>query len=186
MAIASDLIGKVLCTQIGGKQCKGIIVETEAYAGITDKASHAYNGKRTPRTEIMYHSGGVSYVYLCYGIHHLFNIVTNIQGTPHAALIRAIEPIDGIHFMQERHAIEHQSFKLGNGPGNLSKSLGISIAHTGVDLTGELIWLEDHGFSYTPQDIVASPRVGVAYAKEDALLPYRFRLKGSRWTSPQK
>src|SRR5688572_7863163 len=88
--VAKELLGKVLCTKWNGKTTSGIITETEAYEGITDRASHAYRGRRTERTEIMYSEGGTAYVYLCYGMHHLFNVVTNKKDIPHAVLIRAV------------------------------------------------------------------------------------------------
>jgi DNA-3-methyladenine glycosylase len=186
VAIAQDLLGKILCTRIDNKWCAGIIVETEAYAGITDKASHAYGNKRTARTETMFMEGGTAYVYLCYGIHHLFNVVTNVKGIPHAALIRAIEPIEGIEHMLERKEKSGPSYSIGNGPGSLSKSMGIHCGLSGTSLQGDAIWIEDRSIQVASNQIIASPRVGVAYAKEDALLPYRFRIKDHPWTSPAK
>ncbi|MES2780549.1 MAG: DNA-3-methyladenine glycosylase [Bacteroidota bacterium] len=186
VAIAQNLLGKILCTNIENKRCAGIIVETEAYAGIIDKASHAYGNRRTSRTEIMFREGGVAYIYLCYGIHHLFNVVTNIDGVPHAALIRAIEPIEGIEYMLERRGKTKVDYTLGNGPGSLSKSLGIHYGLTGISLQDTHIWIEDRGIHIPQKQIIASPRVGVAYAKEDAMLPYRFRIKDNPWTSPAK
>lgn len=186
VAIAQDLLGKILCTHIENKWCAGIIVETEAYAGITDKASHAYGNRRTSRTETMFSEGGIAYVYLCYGIHHLFNVVTNVHGIPHAALIRAIEPIEGIDFMLERKGKSKVDYSIGNGPGSLSKSLGIHYGLSGTSLQDDCIWIEDRGIVVPKNQIIASPRVGVGYAKEDALLPYRFRIKDNPWTSPAK
>jgi DNA-3-methyladenine glycosylase len=184
VAIAKDLVGKILVTHIDGKLCSGLIVETEAYAGVTDKASHAYGGKNTPRTQPMFQQGGIAYIYLCYGIHHLFNVVTNIEGIPHAALIRAIEPIEGVSHMLERRGLTELSFNLTNGPGKVSKALGLTSSLSGSSLTGNHIWIEDRGIVIHPKNIIKSARVGVAYAKEDALLPYRFRIKGNQWTSP--
>ena len=122
--LSKNLLGKKLVTNINNKLTSGLIVETEAYLGINDKASHAYSGKKTNRTNIMYHKGGVAYVYLCYGMHSLFNIVCNIKNIPHAILIRAIEPIDGIDIMKSRRKIN--GVNLTNGPGKLSKALGIT------------------------------------------------------------
>ncbi|WP_289661277.1 DNA-3-methyladenine glycosylase [Flavobacterium panacagri] len=181
--LAKDLLGKVLHTQIDGKTTSGIIVETEAYFGVQDKASHAYGGRRTNRTETMYSSGGVSYVYLCYGIHHLFNIVSSVEGEPHAVLIRAIEPLEGKEIMEERRNMAFSKAAITSGPGSAAKALGIDASFNKKDLNGEEIWLEDHGIRYDEEEIVATPRVGVAYAQEDALLPWRFFVKGNKYVS---
>jgi DNA-3-methyladenine glycosylase len=173
--ISRELLGKVLCTDIDGKFASGIITETEAYRGVVDKASHAYNNRRTNRTEIMFGEGGKAYVYLCYGIHYLFNIVTNKAETPHAILVRAITPLDGIETIMERRNVSKLVPKTTIGPGTVSKALGITTKHTGVDLTGDTIWLEDRGIKVKPKDIIVGPRIGIDYAEEDALLPYRFR-----------
>ena len=175
--IAKDLLGKYLLTLLEDTATGGMIVETEAYAGPEDRASHAYNSRRTSRTEIMFHEGGVAYVYLCYGIHHLFNIVTNVEGIPHAILIRAIEPSDGIDQMLLRRNMKEVSPKLSGGPGTLTQALGIKTTHTQTDLTDEQIWLEDRGFLVPEDEIIAGPRVGVSYAGEDAENPWRFQLK---------
>ncbi|MFL5763002.1 MAG: DNA-3-methyladenine glycosylase [Bacteroidia bacterium] len=186
VALSKDLLGKYLCTKINGKLTAGIITETEAYAGEIDKASHAFGNRRTKRTEIMFADGGVSYVYLCYGIHHLFNIVTNFKDVPHAILIRAIKPVTGIKTMLERRNIEPQKDlkgqidrdykKISGGPGTVTQALGITTAYSGIDLTGNKIWIEDRGLKVNKKDIIAGPRVGVDYAGEDAKLPYRFIL----------
>ena len=175
--IAKDLLGKYLLTRLEDTVTGGMIVETEAYAGPEDRASHAYNSRRTSRTEIMFHEGGVAYVYLCYGIHHLFNIVTNVEGIPHAVLIRAIEPTDGVELMLHRRNMKEVSPKLSGGPGTLTQALGIKTTQTQTDLTGEQIWLEDRGFLVPEDEIIAGPRVGVSYAGEDAENPWRFQLK---------
>lgn len=174
--LARDLIGKTLCTRINNTLTCGIITETEAYAGVIDKASHAYGGRRTNRTETMYSKGGVSYVYLCYGIHRLFNIVTNAADIPHAVLIRAIYPVEGIEQMVIRRGVKF-SDKLCVGPGKVSQALGIELAHNAISLTGKEIWLQDDGISINPSDVRVGTRIGVDYAGEDARLPYRF------WTS---
>lgn len=184
--IARELLGKVLVTNISGTYTSGMIVETEAYAGITDKASHAYNNRRTTRTEIMYMHGGVSYVYLCYGIHHLFNVVTNVQDIPHAILIRAVEPIDGIEAMLERRGKDKVQPSLTAGPGAMSMALGIHTKHTGLSLSGPEIFIEDRGIKIRSSDIVAATRVGVAYAMDDALRPYRFYIKDNPFVSRGK
>ncbi|RYD79415.1 MAG: DNA-3-methyladenine glycosylase [Sphingobacteriales bacterium] len=187
VALSRDLLGKYLFTNINDEGLTGgIIVETEAYAGATDKASHAHMNRFTNRTKIMYEAGGVAYVYLIYGFYYLLNFVTNIQGIPHAVLIRAIEPSDGIPLMLKRRKIETLLPKITAGPGVLTQALGIDKTHNGMDLTGDTIWVEDRGLSYPDEEIIASPRVNVAYAKEDALLPWRFRVKGNKYTSPAK
>ncbi|UYQ92279.1 DNA-3-methyladenine glycosylase [Chitinophaga horti] len=184
--IAKSLLGKLLVTEFNSMRTAGIIVETEAYAGVKDKASHAYNARRTARTEIMYAAGGVAYVYLCYGIHHLFNVVTNKQDVPHAVLVRALEPVEGIDIMLERCGKNKLDYTLTAGPGSLTKALGIRTNYTGIDLTGNEIWIEDGPSKLPASQIVAGTRVGVAYAKEDALLPYRFSVKKSPWVSRGK
>ncbi len=181
--LAKDLLGKVLCTQIDGKITSGIIVETEAYFGVQDKASHAYGGRRTNRTEIMFGSGGVSYVYLCYGIHHLFNIVSAAEGEPHAVLIRAIEPFKGIEIIEERRNIPASKASISSGPGSAAKALGIDASFNKKELCGDEVWIEDYGTRYSEDEIAAVPRVGIAYAEEHALLPWRFFIKGNKYVS---
>ncbi len=182
--ISRDLLGKYLFTKIDGKTTAGIITETEAYAGEIDKASHAYNNRRTNRTEIMFAEGGVSYVYLCYGIHHLFNVVTNFKNQPHAVLIRAVKPAEGLKTILERRNLEPTKEqidfvlkgkkKIAGGPGTVSQAMGIRTKHSGLDLTKNVIWIEDRGIQIQSKDIIIGPRVGVDYAEEDAKLPYRF------------
>lgn len=177
VSVARELLGKVLCTSLGDGMTSAIIVETEAYEGITDKASHAYGGRRTKRTEPMFGPGGRAYVYLCYGIHHLFNVVTNQQGIPHAVLIRAGEPLSGTGLMLQRRSKSKPDKTLLAGPGSLAKALGITTDHTGLSLTQGEIWIEDQGFEIDNDSIVVGPRVGVDYAGKDALRPYRFSAK---------
>lgn len=184
--IARDLLGKVLVTNFEGKYCTGRIVETEAYNGIVDKASHAYNSRRTKRTATMYQAGGIAYVYLIYGIHHLFNVVTNIEEEPHAVLIRAIEPLVGINTMMERMKKAIPDYTIGKGPGNVSKALGISTMHTGVSLMNKEIFISDDGTRIKPSSIIATKRIGIDYAAEDALLPYRFIVKNNLYVSGKK
>jgi len=184
LLISRELLGKVLCTNFYNKLTSGIIVETEAYGGITDKASHAYGGRRTKRTETMYAKGGSAYVYLCYGIHHLFNIVTSKENTPHAVLIRAIQPRDGIEIMLQRRNKKKIDHTLTSGPGSLTRALGITVKNSGTFLMDNLIWLEDQNINYTNQDILATPRVGVQYAGKDAQNPWRFQVENSPWVSP--
>ena len=183
--IAQELLGKLLVTEIGGVRTSGRIVETEAYAGKTDRASHAWNDRRTRRTETIYSHGGVAYVYLCYGIHHLFNVVTNQQDVPHAVLVRGLEPVEGIDTMLWRCGKQKLDTTLTAGPGSLSKALGITTALTGESLSGDVLWIEDAP-RIPKTAIVAGTRVGVAYALDDAYLPYRFSVKGNKWVSKGK
>jgi len=174
--VSRDLIGKVLCTHIDGLTTSAIITETEAYAGIDDKASHAFGRRRTKRTEPMFAAGGVAYVYLCYGIHHLFNVVTNRADVPHAVLVRAGKPLTGLTAMLERRGKVKEDRSLLGGPGSLAKALGIQTEHTGTDLTDGAIWIEDQGIEIDALSISSGPRIGVDYAEEDAARPYRFTL----------
>lgn len=176
LQIAEELLGKLLITHKGGITTSGRIVECEAYGGITDKASHAFGGRRTNRNEVMYGQGGSAYIYLCYGIHHLFNVVTNLKNIPHAILIRSLEPVEGIKDMLLRSGKKQADNKLTRGPGNLSKALGIYTSDSGTALTGKNIFLADDGFRYSKKEIFTSPRIGVDYAGKDAALPYRFYI----------
>jgi len=184
--IARELLGKVLVTNINGQHTAGIIVETEAYAGPTDKACHAFCNRRTRRTNVMFEEGGVAYVYLCYGIHHLLNVVTHVADAPYAVLIRGIEPLEGIDEMLERRGAELFKPSLTAGPGSLSAAMGIKTALSGVSLQGPEIFIEDRGIKIPESEIVAGTRVGVAYAAEDALLPYRFSIKANKYVSKGK
>jgi DNA-3-methyladenine glycosylase len=181
VTIARDLLGKYLCTRIDGQYTSGMICETEAYEGETDRASHAWNGRRTERTEVMYAVGGTAYVYLCYGVHSLFNVVSNAQGIPHAILVRGIIPSEGLEIMVTRSGKENIPENFGIGPGKVSKILGIHYTHTGTDLTrttgDPAIWIEDRGVNIDPHRIQTGTRIGVDYAGKDALLPYRFRVE---------
>ncbi len=184
VAISRDLLGKVLCTYVGGLTTRAIITETEAYAGVSDRASHAFGGRRTKRTEPMFGPGGFAYVYLCYGIHHLFNVVTNGEDVPHAVLIRAGSPLTGLDAMLARRGKEKEDRSLLGGPGSLAKALGITTELTGVSLSGDRIWIEDKGIRVPDDMITAGPRVGVDYAGEDALRPYRFLIDAAKLERP--
>ncbi len=172
--LARATLGKVLCTNLNGVITKGVISETEAYNGIHDKACHAFGGKRTARTETMFLEGGHAYVYLCYGIHHLFNIVTGVKNNPTAILVRGIHPTEGIKYMETRRnkSVKQKSFS--SGPGTASQALGISTEHDAIGLNSNTIWLEDHGIRPKTEEILVGPRIGVDYAGEDSQLPYRF------------
>jgi DNA-3-methyladenine glycosylase len=183
VALSKDLLGKYLFTCIDGVITGGYIVETEAYNGIIDKASHAYGNRQTHRTKTMFMQGGVAYVYLCYGIHEMFNVVTSGEGRPHAILIRAIEPTDGIEAMLYRRNMLSVKPNITSGPGSVAKALGISRNINAFSLQSDTIWIEDRGLTFPDEAIAAVPRVGVAYAAEDALLPYRFYVKGNIYVS---
>jgi DNA-3-methyladenine glycosylase len=173
---ARDLLGKALFTQLDGVRTAGLITETEAYMGVKDRASHAFGGRRTARNEVMYAAGGVAYVYLCYGIHHLFNVVVLQKDIPHAVLIRAIHPIAGQEAMLARRGVKKLTTA---GPGTLTQALGIRTTHNGEDLTGQRIWIEDAGIEVPKKHIITGPRIGVDYAGADAHLPYRYRIAPS-------
>jgi len=181
--ISKELLGKILVTNWKGLITSGRIVECEAYAGVIDKASHAAGGRRTARTEIMFGDGGSAYVYLCYGIHHLFNVVTNSKDIPHAILIRALEPIEGIEEMLLRTGKKKFDNTLTRGPGNVSKALEIFTKHSGMSLLNKKLFIADDGLNYKKNEIGSSPRIGVDYAGADALLPYRFYVKGNPFVS---
>ncbi len=183
VAISKSLIGKYLFTCINGLLTGGYIVESEAYNGIIDKASHAYGNRKTPRTQTMFEEGGIAYIYLCYGIHEMLNVVTSVEGQPHAILIRAIEPTTGIDIMQARRNMPVVKPNITSGPGSVAKALGIDRKLNGISLQSDTLWIEDRGLSFNDEEIAAVPRVGVAYAGQDALLPYRFYVKGNKYVS---
>lgn len=186
LKIAKELLGKVIVTNFKGEHTAGRIVETEAYAGEGDRASHAWGGRRTNRTEVMYGIGGTAYVYLCYGIHQMFNVVTNQQGIPHAILVRAAAPLEGIDIMLQRTGKEKLDYTLTKGPGNVGKALGFFTRHTGLHLFGEELFIADDGYRLKKTEIVATPRIGVDYAGEDAALPYRFIIRDNPYVSGKK
>lgn len=182
--IARLLLGKNLMVKSGDHISGGTIVETEAYSGAVDRASHAYKNKLTERTKTMFEKGGRAYVYLCYGIHHLFNVVTNREGFPDAVLIRALQPLYIPLISENSNGNRPEELvPLTNGPGKLSKALGIGLQHNGMDLRGEDIWIEDAGCQVVKENIVYSKRIGVDYAGEDANLNWRFYLKDNQWIS---
>ena len=184
--IARELLGKILVTHFDGIFTAARITETEAYNGAADKASHAYQNRRTQRTETMFAPGGTAYVYLCYGIHHLFNVVTNKQEIPHAVLIRSAAPLAGIEEMLLRTLKAKADSTLTKGPGNVSRALGIRTAHSGVNLLGDELFIADDGYRLRPSEVLATRRIGVDYAGVDALLPYRFIVKDSPFISGKK
>ena len=183
LQIARELLGKIVITAIEGVVTSGRIVETEAYVGITDKASHSYLRKRTDRNEHMYAKAATSYVYICYGIHQMFNVVTNEKEIPDAVLIRAVEPLEGIDKMLARRGKKKQDSTLTKGPGNVGRALGINKIHSGVNLMGDTIYIVSDDFEINKMDIGSSMRIGVDYAGQDALLPYRFFIRGNKYVS---
>ncbi len=190
LLIARELLGKHLVTHFDGQRTAGIITEVEAYRAPDDRACHAYANRRTPRTEVMFRPGGCAYIYLCYGLHHLFNVVTGPEGRAHAILIRAIEPTDGLHLMCTRRQYPHphqltprQHIALTTGPGALAQALGLHTSQSGQSLTDPQspMWIEDAGYTPASADIARGPRIGVAYAGECAVWEWRFWLLSSAY-----
>ena len=187
MKIAGELLGKVLVTEIDGVLTSGRIVETEAYLGESDRASHAWNGRFTPRTKVMFEEGGLAYVYLCYGIHHLFNVVTSRKGEPRVVLIRALEPLEGLEKMRQRSGILANDQKMTSGPGNLSRALGITVMHTGNSLTSNHLYIADDGYRLSPGRVAVTPRIGVDGAgPEAASFPCRYIIADNPFVSAQR
>lgn len=182
VVVARNLLGKLLCTNFQGSVVKGKIVEVEAYSGDQDKACHANNQRQTKRNQVMFAAGGHAYVYLCYGIHHLFNVVTNLEGKADAVLIRALEPVEGIETMLKRRNMNKVEKRLTGGPGVLTQAMGINTQHYGTALNSNSIWIEDAPLVES-KHIVSTTRIGVEYAKEDALKPWRFYIKENSWVS---
>ncbi len=181
--IARDLLGKILVTNFDGVTTSGRVVEAEAYVAHIDKASHAFAGRRTLRNDHMYAHAGTAYVYICYGMHQMFNVVTNEKDIPDAVLIRAIEPIEGIDIMLQRTGKPKLDFTLTKGPGNVGKALGIFKKHSGLHLLDDEIYLVDDGIKLKENEIGISKRIGVESAFPDSELPYRFYVRGNRYVS---
>ncbi|MGC3947099.1 MAG: DNA-3-methyladenine glycosylase [Chryseolinea sp.] len=180
--IARELLGKSLYTSINGIITGGMIVETEAYSW-KERGCHAYDNRKTTRNAVMFGAGGHAYVYLCYGIHHLFNVVTNSVDTADAILIRALEPHTGLESMELRRGKLANKYHLTSGPGKLTRALGIDRQWNGKSLFDDEVWIADSDVKLPASKIVASPRIGIDYAGEDALLPWRFYIKGNPWVS---
>lgn len=181
--MARQLLGKVLVTTASdGTRVAGTIVETEAYRGPQDRASHAYGGRRTRRTETMYRIGGTAYVYFVYGMYHQFNVVTNIEEIPHAVLVRALEPLEGVEIMQQRRPA-HTDRDLTNGPGKLCLALGVDRRLDGADLLGDGVWIEAGARRIASASIVCGPRIGIDYAGPWAKKPWRFWIKSNAFVS---
>ncbi len=181
--IARELLGRVLFTSIAGELTAGRIVETEAYAGPEDRGSHAYNNRRTARNEMMYSEGGVVYMYICYGIHDMLNIVTGAEGFSHAILIRATEPVVGIDIMRRRRNLYNADYRLCQGPGALSQAFGLNKTFNGKSLTGDAIWIKDSGTTFNDDNITSSGRVGMNFDGPYKTIPWRYYVKGNRFVS---
>jgi DNA-3-methyladenine glycosylase len=182
--LAQDLLGKLIVTEFDGYLTSAIIVETEAYRAPDDRGSHAFGNKRTNRTEPIFLNGGITYIYLCYGIHNLFNVVTGAEGLAHCVLIRAVQPIDGISVMRDRRAMQQNDFHLTNGPGKWTIAMGIHRNHNATSVCHHHDAIRIVNQPAISQDmIISSERVGIAYAGEDALRPWRFRIRDNKWTS---
>jgi DNA-3-methyladenine glycosylase len=186
LKIARELLGKILVTRFDGVYTSGRIVETEAYAGVGDRASHAFGGKRTARSEAIYGAPGEIYMYICYGMHHLFNVVTNKKDIPHAVLIRSLEPLQGISAMLQRTGKPELDYTLTRGPGNLSRALGLNKQHSGGSLLSDEIYIADDGLKYKKGQILVTKRIGVESAREDAERLYRFIVVGNPYVSARK
>jgi len=179
--IAKELLGKVLFTRLDGQITAGIIVETEAYS-YRERGCHAFQNRMTARNQVMFETGGHAYVYLCYGIHHMFNVVTNVKGLADAVLVRALEPTQGVDIMQARMAT-NRTDRLTSGPGKLAKAMGIDRVMNGAELNSKQLWLEDRGVTINPKKILRSPRIGIDYAGEDAKRLWRFSVRDNKWVS---
>jgi len=176
LTVTRELLGKVLVVPAqDGTRVSGIIVEAESYRGPEDRASHAYGGRRTNRTETMYQIGGRAYVYFVYGMYYQFNVVTNVAEIPHAVLIRAVEPVEGIEVMRKRRH-NQPDHNLTNGPGKLCIALGIDRQLDRADLLGNQVWIEE-GEKISARRIASGPRIGIDYAEEWAAKPWRFWIR---------
>src|SRR5687767_3410687 len=182
LTVARNLLGKLLLVPApDGQRVSGMIVETEAYRGPLDRASHAYGGRRTKRTETMYGLGGTVYIFFVYGMYNQFNVVTNVEDVPHAVLVRALQPIEGIELMrQRRHGQPDRN--LTNGPGKLCIALGIDRRLDRADLLGNQVWLED-GKHMPSRKIASGPRIGIDYAEEWVEKPWRFWVRDNQYVS---
>ena len=182
LVVARDLLGKKLVVpNRRGKRVAGIIVETEAYRGPVDRASHAWNNRRTNRTETMYGIGGTAYVYFVYGMYNQFNVVTSVENNPHAVLVRALEPIEGLDVMRRRRR-GRLEYELTSGPGRLCIAMGIDRGLDKADLLGDRVWIEE-GVSVSPRQIARGPRIGIDYAEKWKDKPWRFWVRDNPFVS---
>lgn len=188
ITVAKELLGKILISKVGGKTLSAKIVETEAYMGITDKAAHSYGARRTQRVEVMYGNAGFVYVFIIYGMHNCFNVVTNEIDVPQAVLVRALEPLDGLDDMAESRfkktygeLSKQQKISISNGPGKLCKAFAIDRSFNGEDLCKNQIYIADNkDYDF---EIVTSKRIGIDYAEEAKDYPWRFYIKGNPYVS---
>ncbi len=181
--VARQLLGKVLVVPTQrGTRVSGIIVETEAYRGPEDRASHAYGGRRTNRTETMYRIGGTAYVYFVYGMYYQFNVVTNLSEIPHAVLVRGLEPLEGLELMRKRRPGQ-ADHNLTNGPGKLCLALGIDRQLDDADLLGDRVWIEEGERRIPPSAMAFGPRIGIEYAADWVEKPWRFWIKDNPFVS---
>jgi DNA-3-methyladenine glycosylase len=178
--VARDLLGRYLVRELDGERLALRLVETEAYLGAADRASHASGGRRTPRNESLYLAGGHAYVYFIYGMHYCLNAVTGEAGVGSAVLLRAGEPVEGEERMRENRAWARKPRPgdLAGGPGKICQALAIGRELDGVLLTRPPLSITG-GEPVADEEIVASPRIGVDYAGEAALWPLRFSLRGN-------
>ena len=182
LSVARDLLGKLLVVPASdGTRVSGLIVEAEAYRGPQDRASHAFGGRRTRRTETMYQLGGTAYIFFVYGMYNQFNVVTNDEDIPHAVLIRALQPAEGIELIKLRRAGQSER-NLTNGPGKLCIALGIDRSLDGSDLMGTKVWIEE-GERISRSRIASGPRVGIDYAEEWVDKPWRFWIRDNPFVS---
>ena len=185
VTVARDLLGKLLVVpSSSGRRVSGIIVETEAYRGPHDRAAHSYGGRRTKRTETMYGIGGTAYVFFVYGMYNQFNVVTNVEDVPHAVLVRALEPVEGIEVMRRRRK-GRSEYELTSGPGRLCIAMGIDRRLDKADLLGDQVWIES-GISVSPRDRARGPRIGIDYAEDWVMKPWRFWIKDNPFVSRKR
>ena len=186
LLIARQLLGqRLVVPTTDGARVSGRIVETEAYMGPEDRAAHSYGNRRTPRTETMFAKGGVAYVYFIYGMYYQFNVVTNTESIPHAVLVRALEPLEGIEIMRERRPVKDDR-SLTSGPGKLCLAMGIDRSYNRADLLGNLVWIEEGDGNIAESLIASGPRIGIDYAGEYVHKPWRFWIRDNPYVSKTK
>lgn len=180
--VSRDLLGKLLVVAAAdGTRVSGMIVETEAYLGVLDKAAHSYGSRRTARNEITYAAGGHVYVFFIYGMYYQLNLVTGQTNQPHVSLIRAVEPVEGIEIMRQRRG-KMADKNLTSGPGKLCIAMGIDRSLNGEDLTGDQIWVEEFKPVRT-EETASGRRIGIDYAEEFVEMPWRFWIRGNPFVS---
>lgn len=182
LRVSRELLGKLLVVNEGsGERVSGMIVETEAYLGGIDRAAHSFGGRRTARNEVTYAAGGHVYVFFIYGMYYQLNFVTGPADHPHVALIRGIEPVEGVELMRARRG-PMPDRNLTSGPGKLCIAFGIDRGLNGEDLLGDRIWLEDYK-SFSEDEVSRGPRIGIDYAQEFAEKPWRFWVRNNPFVS---